>query len=243
MIKEAINRILELAEPHVLSPDETELLYSDRKLYPVQKEMKASAIEMTTLTSLVEYIKYDIDRKICSYLVHVVSPTRVDLISCLDYDRERETLVTVRAEVPDFSFNTSIGHEQFMIGVQSKFVDGAAEVNDKALILKFAGTVTAGSVTEYGDDGVTQKATIKQGVSSKAEAIVPSPCRLQPYRTFVEIEQPTSDFIFRLGERNGEVTCALFEADGGAWKIDAKNRIYNYLLNALEDKENIIVIA
>lgn len=243
MIKEAINRILELSEPHVFMPDESELLYSDRELYPVLKEMKASEIAMTTLTSLVDYIKNDIDRKECYYLVHVVSPTRVDLISCLDDDRARETLVTVRAEVPDFSFNIPIEHEKFMIGVQSKFVDGDPEENDKAIILKFAGTVTAGSVAEYGDDGVTQKATIKLGVSSKGEAIVPNPCRLQPYRTFFEVEQPISKFIFRLGERNGEVTCALFEADGGAWKIDAKNRIYNYLLNALEDKKNIIVIA
>lgn len=39
------------------------------------------------------------------------------------------------------------------------------------------------------------------------------------------------------------VQCALFEADGGAWKIDAVSSIHEYLIRNLEGFDNIIVIS
>ena len=243
MISEAIDRIIQLANPNILKINDR--MYSDKSLHRINDELRAESSAMTSLSSLVDYIKHGIDRK-CSmnYLVHIVSPIEVRLISSLDSDRSRETLVTVKAEVPEFAFNRAIEHENFLIGVQSKFVDGPEDLNDKALILKFAGTVKSGTVTEYGDDGVSQKATIKKGVASVTEALVPSPCKLVPYRTFVEVPQPKSDFIFRLSEtRDGEVMCALYEADGGAWKNEAKKNIYEYLNEQLKDQDSILIVA
>ena len=164
----------------------------------------------------------------------MVSPTRVDLISTLNSDRERETLVIVKAEVPRINYDTWMENEKMLIAVQSQFVDDPDPV--RAAVLKFAGTVTSGSIKEYGDDGVTQKATIKHGVTTKAEGIVPSPCRLRPYRTFIEVEQPASEFIFRMREGSSNtVLCALFEADGGMWKNEARRNIREYLEKELED--------
>ena len=120
---------------------------------------------------------------------------------------------------------------------QSKFED----TENRALLLKFAGTVEAGTVAEYGDDGVSQKAAIKTGIASKGEAIIPSPIKLKPYRTFLEVSQPESDFVFRMKESMG-VFCALFEADGGAWKMDAMEYIKWYLEDRLPE-EQLTVIA
>ena len=39
------------------------------------------------------------------------------------------------------------------------------------------------------------------------------------------------------------VTCALFEADGGAWKNEAKANIKAYLEKELADVSNIFVIS
>ena len=107
--------------------------------------------------------------------------------------------------------------------------------------IEFAGTVEAGTVAEYGDDGVSQKAAIKTGIASKGEAIIPSPIKLKPYRTFLEVSQPESDFVFRMKESMG-VFCALFEADGGAWKMDAMEYIKWYLEDRLPE-EQLTVIA
>ena len=162
----------------------------------------------------------------------------------MDADRQRETLAVVKAEIPEFSFGQFIGNEEFVIGVQSKFLNEDAEANDKPIILQFAGNVKAGTVAEYGDTGVGQKAAIKKGVASLQEVEVPSPCRLMPYRTFTEVAQPMSNFIFRVkdNDRLG-VTCALFEADGGAWKNEAKANIKAYLEKELADVSNIFVIS
>ena len=240
MIKEAINRILELGEPHIMAINSEQ--YTDKQLHRIDNELRADSIGMTTLSSLVDYIKANRDLKDGGYIVHIVSPTEVRLISALDADRKREVLAVVNAELPDFSFNREVEQEKFVIGVQSKFVDGLTD--DKALILKFAGTVKNGTVAEYSDDGVSQKATVKKGVSSMTEAIVPSPCSLTPYRTFTEVQQPTSSFIFRLSDgRDGEIYCALYEADGGAWRSVAKANIRKYLSDQLDSLDNILIVS
>lgn len=56
--------------------------------------------------------------------------------------------------------------------------------------------------------------------------------KLQPYRTFLEVEQPASDFLLRLDK---EGRPALYEADGGAWKLEAKRNIAAYLCEQLAD--------
>lgn len=121
--------------------------------------------------------------------------------------------------------------------MQSKFIKNT----DRELLLKFAGTVESRTVAKYGDDGVSQKAVIKTGLVSKAETIIPSSVNLMPYRTFPEAEQPASDFIFRMRE-NGGVQCAIFEADGGAWKSEAMKNVKAYLEKELADRSDQFTI-
>ena len=128
---------------------------------------------MHTLTSLVDYIKSNIDTMADKMIVEVASPTKVRLFSPLDDNRKREYLVEVDARVPEFNFNNFMEQEKFCINLQSKFQDEY----DRALVLKFAGTVEAGTVAEYGDDGVTQKATVKTGIASKSDALCAEPCK------------------------------------------------------------------
>lgn len=238
MIKKALEYIVSMNAPSYKEIGGQ--IYSDKELSRISYNPKANEIEMHTLSSLVEYIKKNVDPMSDKMVVHVKSPTNVALYSMLDHERKREYMVNVKANIPEFNFGQFIEHESFCINLQSKFLD----TKDRALILRFAGTVEAGSVAEYGDDGITQKATIKTGIASKGDAIVPSPAALIPYRTFIEIEQPESNFIFRMKQqRDGEVVCALFEADGGAWRIKAMQNITAYLKEALKEFDNFIVIS
>ena len=236
MIKEALEYIVGLKTPVITEIDGN--TYSDKPLNRISYVPYAKTIGMKTLTSLVEYIKANIDSMSEKMIVHVISPTEVHLYSSLDADRKREYLVEVNAELPDFRFGSFIDHENFVIALQSKFVPN----EDRDLVLKFAGTVEDGTVAEYGDDGVTQKATSKTGVASKADAVVPNPVNLIPYRTFLEVQQPASDFIFRMKSSCG-VQCAIFEADGGAWKNEAMSRIKNYLALELSEYPQFTVIS
>ena len=236
MIKEALEYIVGLKTPVITEIDGN--TYSDKPLNRISYVPYAKTIGMKTLTSLVEYIKSNIDSMSERMIVHVISPTEVHLYSSLDDDRKREYLVEVNAELPDFRFGNFVDHESFVIALQSKFLPNT----DRDLVLKFAGTVEDGTVAQYGDDGVTQKATVKTGLTSKADAVVPNPVNLIPYRTFLEVEQPASDFIFRMKSSCG-VQCAIFEADGGAWKNEAMSRIKNYLALELSEYPQFTVIS
>lgn len=236
MIKQALEYIVGLKEPVIT--DIGGDTYSDKTLNRISYIPYAKAIEMCTLTSFVDYIKANIDAMKDKMIIHVVSPTCVKLYSQLDNERKREYLVEVNAQLPDFRFGDYIGHEAFCIALQSKFIQN----DDRDLVLKFAGTVEDGTVAEYGDDGITQKATVKTGLASKGDAIIPNPVKLRPYRTFLEVEQPESAFVFRMRSERG-VQCAIFEADGGAWKNAAMKNIKEYLQFELADMPQFTVIS
>lgn len=232
-LRNAMEYIAEQAAPHVVEINGD--TYTDKQMTRIPQEMRAEPIQMRTLTSLLDYISSNVDElDACrKYMVHVTSPTRVDLVSCLNFDRMRETLAIVEAQIPEFSYDTYMDHERFLIALQAKFLPG----DDRELLLKFAGTVESGTVAQYGDDGVTQKATVKSGISSKTDAIVPNPVILAPYRTFLEVEQPESSFIFRMRDSDrGGVSCALFEADGGAWRNEAMSDVAAYIIKQLSGR-------
>lgn len=237
-IKEALQYVVGLRKPEIMSVDGEQ--YCDKELHRISFNPKARSIEMTTLTSLVEYIKANIDTMDENMIIHVQSPTKVAMYSKLDDEREREFLVEVNAQVPEFRYGRYMDHESFLIALQSKFIDNP----DRELLLKFTGTVESGTVSQYGDDGITQKATIKTGIASKGEAIVPNPVKLRPFRTFLEVEQPESAFVFRMQQDgNGGVNCAIFEADGGTWKNAAMRNVKDYLQFELADMPQFTVIS
>ena len=236
-LKESLEYAVELSAPYINNFDGE--IYSDKPLHRINYSPLAETKAMRTLSSLVDYIKSDVDLiSEDKWIVHVMTPTLVQLYSALDIDRNREHLIRVEANLPEFKFDKFLDHESFCIAVQSKFVPN----DDRDLVLKFAGTVEDGTVAQYGDDGITQKASVKKGLVGREDALVPNPVRLIPYRTFLEVDQPESDFIFRMRSQGG-IECALFEADGGAWQIKAVQDIKDYLKKELVDLPQFVVIA
>lgn len=238
MTREALQYVVGLKKAEVIEINGEN--YTDREVYRVDQELREEPVKMGTLTGLVDYLKAGIDDMAPRMLVQVVSPTSVRLVSMLDSDRKREVLVQVNASVPDFEYGRYMEKEKFIISMQAKFLPGA----DRDLLLRFAGTVKDESVAEYGDNGVSQKATIRTGISTVGDAVVPNPVVLCPFRTFVEVAQPESSFVFRMRQSEGRgVECAVFEADGGAWKNAAMDSIKQYLKEALKDLPQYTVIS
>lgn len=238
MTRDALQYVVGLKTAEVLDINGGK--YVDKNVHRVDKELRASAIQMNTLTSLVDYLKAGVDSMADKMLVQVVSPMKVRVLSMLDADRKREELVDVEAMIPDFEYGRYMGNERFIIALQSKFIAN----DDRALLLQFAGTVKDESIAQYGDDGVTQKATIKTGITSVGDAVVPNPVKLRPFQTFIEVEQPESAFVFRMRQAEGHgVECAIFEADGGAWKNAAMKSIKEYLQYELAELPQFTVIS
>ena len=109
------------------------------------------------------------------------------------------------------------------------------DTEDRASIMSVVSNMKAERVIQNEDDGIGQKVQVSAGVHLKSHRAVPNPVMLKPWRTFREVEQPESAFVFRVFQQEEELpTCALFEADGGSWKLEAIRNISEYLNPQLE---------
>ena len=99
-------------------------------------------------------------------------------------------------------------------------------------LLDLLSRISKESVVSSEDNGVSQTVEARKGISLKEKVQIRSRVLLRPYRTFLEVEQPGSEFILRLND-NGDV--GLFEADGGAWQLEAKKNVMEYFKSALSD--------
>lgn len=249
-LKEAIDYIAQLGResraPKVVDIDGKR--YGTQRLTRIDELEKASPIEATTLTALIDYIKgnrFEFMDMYPKMIIQVETPMQVSLFSSLDVDRNRETLFRCKAFVPEFRFDAWYGQEEFIIALQSKF----EPTEDLDVVRICAANIVNMKSAEFSDDGVTQQATIKTGVARQENAIVPNPVNLIPWRTFREIVQPESPFVFRISEgKDGAPLFKLVTADGGAWKNQAMEQIREYITEKLEelpvpDRERFTVIA
>lgn len=92
------------------------------------------------------------------------------------------------------------------------------------------------------DNGVSQTVEARKGIALKTVEPLKSRIPLRPFRTFQEVEQPESEFLLRMDE---EGNIGLFEADGGMWKLKARETVKAYLETQLhkEVQDGTVIIA
>lgn len=240
-IKEALEYAVELREcgQEILESSDGTEYYDSRKfsLTELNPKRYPQTLELSTLTSLVDYLKTDLNQLKDQRLIVVVEKNDEVCVWSEDDEFEYRTLlVDVKARIPELTFGRFLSSEQFNIMLQSNFIDG----NDRGALLEFASALKIENGAEIEDNGVSQVATVKTGVASLAKGKVPNPVDLRPYRTFTEVEQPSSKFVFRI-DKNGQM--ALFEADGKRWVSDAVSRIADYLKKELSGEKHITVLS
>jgi len=207
--------------------------YTTAKVYEAY-DAEPRTLEVSTLTGLVDYLKTNVDFLTLDELIcHVESPTKASIRSKLHGDfLQRSTFIQASARVRSLEFNKFMDAEKFNLWLQSCFVDtpltvdGELKATDKGLLLKYVGNVRDEAVKTVGDDGISQEVTVKTGIASVANVTLPNPAVLRPYRTFNEVPQPASAFVFRA--RTGP-EFALIEADNGAWESEAMKSIKEFM--------------
>lgn len=239
MLKAFVEKLLELKRPEIVKVNDRD--YSTINLEPVY-EPNFKGLEIFNLDSLITYIKEDPDNlKDKQKIINIISPTKI-LLQSNSYGnfKQRDTFIAVDCErlLPDIYFERFMSIEQFIITLKSKFV-----MNEELeQIVKIVGNISDETVTNYNDDGVTQQVTARTGIARVGEVALPPRITLKPYRTFIEIDQPCSEFLLRANKRNGEIEFALFEADGGAWKNESISRIAEYLKERLDEISNLTIL-
>lgn len=224
MLKEMVEFLMEKGrDEEVIIRDGNEREYSLHNLNPI-KEPMSDTLKLSTLKSLTDYLNKNVDNITDqNTIVHIVNVSDVRLYGEIEGDfKQRQEYIRVMPTLPNITLERSLDPERFIIQLQSMF----QETEDQKILLKVCGNLKSEDVKTVGDDGVSQSVTIKTGVSTVGDVLVPNPVTLKPYGTFIEIEQPESQFIFRM---HSVESMALYEADGGAWIIKGMEAIKNYL--------------
>lgn len=226
MVKEALEYLRKTAHAEALGN------YVTQPVYLPPPEPTAKPIGVVSLRSVVEYLAANRDNvDLSKVAIQVESPTSVGVIGPLaGRHRQRECLMSAVAEVPALVLGKYVEREDMQIMLMSRF---APHGDDQLDAVKLVSTVTSGTTRSVGDDGVQQEVAVQRGAATKARDLVKRVYFLAPYRTFVEVEQPASPFVLRIRGDEEEIQVALFEADGGAWRLLARERVAAWLREQL----------
>jgi len=203
--------------------------FSPLNMHPVFYEPRPAPIEVSTLSALITYLVDNVDDIYTgSSIIHIQSPESVELVSELrGEDRKRDIFVKAESDGARFKFGNFIGSEAFIIGLNSLFIP----TKERDSLLAYVSSLKIENESNIIDSGVSQEASVRVGIKGALTEMkaLPSPIRLKPYRTFVEVDQPESLFIFRMKASEGDVGLALFEADNGAWKREAMKNVADWI--------------
>lgn len=234
MIKEGLQYIAELVrrgeKPQTIT-HQGQVFATDELVRIPDAEVEK--VTVATLRSLAAYINDNPDKVPEGTFVTVVSPTRVEVVTPVNGEAgQRQTFAVADARLPDLIIGKYTTPESLSIHLRTCFF--GSPTRDE--VVAFLGGVVAKGEVETQDDGVTQKTTVRQGISMVKDGRVPSVVNLAPFRTFHDVAQPESPFILRLKKGDdGSVGAALFEADGGAWRHQAAELVAAYLRETVPD--------
>jgi hypothetical protein len=209
------------------------------------KAPMCAPIQVSTLSAVVDYLAANRDQlDLTTAQVHVVSPAVVQVLGPLHpTTRGREVLLVATAlDVASGWIGRYWPLDEFLIGLRTRF----AGLQDQQMILSLLSNVKHETVRAALDDGLTQVVQARSGVALVTDVAVPRQVALSPYRTFRDLSlQPPSVFILRLqsGKAGGLPEAALYEADGGAWRLDAIEAVHEFLATADGFPEHVAVLA
>lgn len=236
MIREALQYLVGLAQDsdEIVAKEILGGVYTKEPLIRINQHIDMCEImKLSNLDSLISSVRSVLKNHSLPLTIQV-GANRVDVYSHYNGNKEREHIFNTIAETPDIRFNGYVSVEAMIIQLQTCFVESLNQKNLIALLSK----LTKENSVEMNDDGISQRVTIKEGISSSV--VIPPLVKLTPFRTFFEVEQPEQMFLFRIN-KNGEV--ALFDAGGGVWKNDCQSKIKEYLSKSLNDIIDQIIIG
>ena len=120
-------------------------------------------------------------------------------------------------DVPGWEPKVALGFEEAQIALRTRF----QETPDTLYAMKLVSDISLGAKVIYNDNGIATTITTQKGVALQTNEQIRPLVKLRPYRTFQEVEQPESIFLIRVNDRG----ISFIEADGGMWKLTARETI------------------
>ena len=239
MLKAMIEKIEKMAGPKVYEIGNEHYASANLvRIYP-EKDFPRS-ITLTGLDSVCKMVDNEASDLFAEdqILIQVVDYRTVKVFTTLDGEMDRCWLYECQADTPKIRVNAYMSHEEAVVQLRSLYIPN----QDTEYLLQLLSSISKESKVTSSDNGVTQTVEARQGIALTSAVTVKSRVVLRPFRTFLEVYQPDSEFLLRLDE-NGNV--GLFEADGGVWKLEATRNIAAYFeekLAGLIDSGSVVVL-
>ncbi len=242
MLKEFIEHIQETTRPHVITMDgRTFAVTADGNYTELRPELDRPApLSLHSLDALVKLVKTEGFRR--ESPLYITIPDHMS-VRCFgqpnpDLRFDRLTRYEVSAtDVPGWGERVQMGFEEAQIALRTRFQD----TQDTLYAMKLLSDISCGAKVVYNDNGIATTITTQKGVALQTNEQIRPLVKLKPYRTFQEVVQPESIFLIRLNERGISFT----EADGGMWKLKARETIKAFLEEKLSDlvADGAVVVA
>lgn len=229
MIKEAIQYLVSLKDnkTYEINGD----TYSDRELTRIAPHIdRPNRIYVNSLDAVVQLVSHELGMvQNAPVFINIKNAREISVFTSWDDTMSRNSLYAAVCDAPAFTPGW-MEHDEAIIRLRSMFVPG--EDTDLEYVLDLLSRINKESSVSSTDNGVSQTVEARQGVALQQKVRVRPRVSLRPYRTFLEVEQPESEFLLRL-DQEGRV--GLLEADGGMWVMKAKDSIAAYFAGALAD--------
>lgn len=226
MLAKMIDKIVKLKETKIFEIDGQ--TYTDAALTRIPPHVdRPYSIDVSGLDSICKLIRTELEKVGTTIMVQVVSNNTVEVMTTYLSDFSRNKLYRAKADAPGLRTGFR-GREVALIELRSLCIPNEGT----AYLLDLLSRMTNENSVSTNDNGVTQTVEARQGVALNAVVEIKPRVMLRPFRTFLEVEQPESEFLLRVDPDEG---IGFFEADGGIWKLEAKKNIADYFLKNMGD--------
>lgn len=227
MLREMIQKIEEMAKPTFHEVD-GQVFANQEMVLVADKKPMPRCIELTGLDSICKMVRNEAEHVGLQIFVQVKDYKSVSVFTELDEDEDRLYLYKCCADTPEVTMGYFMDYEKAVIELRSLYIPN----DGTKYLLQLLGSISNESKVTTTDNGVTQKVEAKSGIALSSMVEIEPRVTLQPFRTFVEVAQPESEFLLRINDR-GQI--GMFPADGGVWKLEATRNVAAYFEEKLHD--------
>lgn len=234
MIKAAIEKIQELSQPVIRVVEGRTFSIHGETATEIRPALdRPQTLTLLSLDALVKMVKTEALRRYKLPLyISVPSHSAVVCYSQPGDEDDRFERMTyyeaLASGVPGWEEKVQLPFEEAMIALRTRF----QPTPDTDYAIKLLSEITTGAKVTFNDNGVATTVVTRKGIDLQSNQAIKPIVALRPYRTFQEVEQPVSQFLIRISERG----ISFIEADGGMWKLHARQIVKAYLENALADE-------
>ena len=232
MLKEFIEHIQQTAQQIIHKEGETTFVVTTQgileELYPVIPH--PDTLSLNSLDALVKLVQSEAAKMDTPLYITIPNHLTVCCFGQPDANARcfRQVYYEAKAtDVPGWGESVQMGFEEMQIALRTRF----QETPDAIYAMKLLSDISTGSKVTFNNNGIATSVTAQKGVALQTNEAIRPIVTLRPYRTFQEVEQPESIFLIRVNERGISFT----EADGGMWKLKARQTVKAFLEEQLAD--------